>query len=565
MARLKVVCLLLLLLLLQAGPATAEPALSLAPGAPGVVKTVLQGSKIEEIPLEYLGTLQNYVGPGHDVYLVRLKGEFAEEVGVAAGMSGSPVYFDGKLVGALSYRLGFMPLDAIAGVTPIASMLDITRSGSMLPASASDARPIRTPIITSGMAPAVKDWLSEQFEQSGLVLVAGGGAVGDVEALPFEPGSAVGVALVSGDMTMSATGTVTFVDDQTVYAFGHPFFGAGQVEMPMLSADVIVMLADGLGSVRMTRVGEERGTIVEDRLSGVVGRTDLSASMMPLTLHLEGGAYGQQDFAFEVVRNMAIAPSLIGATVANSLMFNLGYEDAATMMLTGVVRLRGLPDVPVELAYAGEGQSNPSIAIAGGLLQTLLQLWRNPYTELVVEGIDLRIDVTREIAQYRVDSLIYDRGPLRPGQTLDVTCRLRQYRGETVTHDFHIKLPDELRAGIALTLAIGTPQEIEKALGYPIARRLRSAKEIGSVIEALGGLRSPHRLTAVLFERAKGVVTRGAALPALPPTAEHLISRRAASTETVRTYVTPLLRLEHELDGPVSGGLAVKLILEPAL
>jgi len=552
-------------------PATAqenrtEAGETLEPGQRGVARTAIRGSEIEEIPLEYLGTLDDYIGPGHDLHIVRLEGAVAEHTGVAAGMSGSPVYIDGKLIGALSYRLGSMPRDAVAGVTPISNMLEASRSGPSSAPADLDARPIRTPVSAGGLAGQVKDWLGPHLEPLGMVLVGGAAQASSMEgAREFEPGSPVGVALALGDMTIAAAGTVTLVDRDTVYAFGHPFLSVGRTELPMLSAEVIHTLADGLGSFKLTRVGEIRGAIVEDRLSGIVGRTGAVARMIPLELNVSGASFGEQSFRFEIVNSAGVAPSLIGALVANALIFNLGYEDRATMLLDGTIELVDLPDLPLEMAYSGESRSNPAMSIAGTLRQTLSALWANPLEGLDIRGIKLNVRAESEVVRYTVESLVYDRGPIAPGQSLDVGCVLRRYRGETTKQNFSLVVPEDLAPGSGLFLAIGAPDQIERALGHPVSRRVTSSESLKSVIRALGDWRSQHRLTAVLYQRSRGVVARGEALPGLPPTAEHLLSRSSSRSATSRTSVAALVLDEIEMDGPVEGGLAVKLRLDTGL
>lgn len=271
--------------------------------------TALQGNDIQEVPLTFLGTYKDATGPGRDLYLVQLEGPVAEKIGVAAGMSGSPVFLDGHLVGALSYRIGTLPRDAIGGVTPVRDMRDATIASASGQGGGTTAKPIRTPILGGGLVGPVRDWLAPQLEEMGFVLVSGGSGgpeTGD-DGTTLQPGSPVGVALVRGDMTIAATGTVTWVDEDRVYAFGHRFLGSGRTEMPMLAAEVLHTVPDMIGSVKLAQVGAEVGAILDDRLTAVVGRLGMQARMIPVDLVVRGADYGEQTFHFELVQNTTLA------------------------------------------------------------------------------------------------------------------------------------------------------------------------------------------------------------------------------------------------------------------
>jgi hypothetical protein len=537
------------------------------PGARGVALTTLRGSDVEEIPLTFLGTQRNALGPGYDLHLVMLEGDLADHVGVAAGMSGSPVYIDGELVGALAYRVGFMPREAVAGVTPIRDILSAARSAPPPQTGEEQALavPIGTPVQLGGLVGPIREWLAPRLRERGFVPIAGGSDAGDVIAGELRAGAPVGVELVRGDLGIAATGTVTLVDGDRVYAFGHSFFGDGRVEMPMTSVEVIHTLADVAGSFKLSRMGPELGVITEDRLSAVVGRTGRRARMIPLDLVVSGASYGERRFHFEVARHATLAPLLSGVAVANSLTADLGHEREATMLVTGRVRIREAEDLPLDLAVAGEGVPDTGLSIAGEIQRTLGALWRNPFAPLEVEGIELQVSVAPEARLYRVEALQYDRGPLRPGEVLDLQCVLRKYRGETVTRRFRLPIPRDLAGEETLVLAVGPPDQVERALGRPLDRRLSSARDLDTMIRALGEQRSAHRLTAVLFRRAGGVVSRGAEYGALPPTAERLLASRGAAGAAQRTPVALLARREIELDGPLGGGLLVRLSIDPAL
>ena len=533
----------------------------LVPGAEGTVVTVLEGNQKLEIPLTYLGTYRNFSGPGYDLHLVQLEGPDAERVGVAAGMSGSPVYFDGKIIGALAYRLGFMPKTAVAGVTPIEDILDAAREEPRGETAAEmGITPIATPVVAGGLSRAAREWLAPQLDEMGLMLSSGGAGAGDGAAgASLEPGSPVGVELVRGDMRIAATGTVTWVEGDRVYAFGHPFMGTGRVEMPMVSAEVIHTLADLAGSFKLTNIGGELGAIVEDRHAAVVGRLGQRASMIPVQLTVRGGDYGDTKYGFEVVESPELAPVLSAVSVMSALQTSAGYSQKATLLARGRVRMRDLPDLPLEMAVAGTAGSDPSALLAGELVGILGALWRSPFEDPGVLGIELTVDARREIVSYSLEELHYDRETVRPGDTIEVRCLLRPYRGKPITRILTLQLPDRLPEDDRLVLVVGNPRNVDVALGNVLSQRFRSAADREAYIGVLADLRAPNRLTALVVERGGAIIAGGGAYAQLPPTAERLLATQNAGTRRRAVAYSPIARAETELDGPISGTRQIRL------
>lgn len=563
MSTVAVLALLASLLLTSAGAQDAAP----APGTRGTVLTALEGTTIEEIPLTFVGTLDNALGPGYDLYLVRLEGPVAERVGVAAGMSGSPVYVEDELIGALAYRIGVLPKDAIGGVTPFHDIRDASATSARAAAATDSlARPIVTPVQIGGLTGAVREWITPRLRELGFEPVMGSsGAVEGSGQGNLQPGSPVGVELVRGDMGIAATGTVTAVQGDRVWAFGHSFFGSGRVELPMIAAEVVHTLADMAGSVKFARYGNEVGAITDDRLSAVVGRTGQRVSMIPVDLVVRGADYGEREFHFELARHPQLAPLLAGAVVSNALLRDLGHNDEATLLVNGRIVLEGLPDLPLELAFSGEGATDPAFAVSAAVRRALNDLWVNRFAEVDVKAVELSITARAEMLRYRVGSLHYDRGPLRPGQTLEVDCVLERRRGERRTERISIPIPGDLSGDRTVALAVGPPEQIDRALGRPLRERLNSAQNLDALVAALAERRSAHRLTAVLFQSDGGVVSRGEAYTGLPPTAQRLLSARSGASRGKPTRVAELARSELALDGPVEGGLMVRLRVDADL
>ncbi|HEX5045017.1 MAG TPA: hypothetical protein VFV75_19140 [Candidatus Polarisedimenticolaceae bacterium] len=556
-----------LLLGVDATPPLASSQPAVAPGTAGVVRTILTGDRIEEIPLRFLGLYHGAAGPGHDLYLVRLEGEEAERVGIAAGMSGSPVYVEGKVVGALSYRMGALPKEPVAGVTPIEDLLGAARFSRPAPPGADqNVVPIATPLLVGGLLPAVRDYLAPALAPYGLIAQRGGAPVAGASGSamrsptsPLEPGSAVGAALIRGDLDVAAVGTVAWVEGDAVFAFGHPFLGTGRVEMPMLQAEVVHTLAALGGSVKLSNLGAEIGSIVEDRLTGIVGTLGTRARMLPIVLHVRGGDYPQKDFKFEVVRQSELTPVLAGAALANALFLNTGYDEQATVRAHGTLRLRGLPDVALTGAYTSGGRLHPVLSAASEIQRTLELVYRNPFQPPEVESVDLAVEVVRERRRYAVDAVHYDRGNVRPGQTLTLRCALRSFRDEPVERTFALHVPEGLPAGAGLTLVVGSPDAVARAEGRPVQERLRNAVDLAGYVRALSGQGSADTLTAALVWSAPGAVARGARYDELPGTVARLLASDAAGLGATPLDRGVLVRAEEEMDGPVEGSYVARL------
>lgn len=558
MIRLIAACLALALPILPAAAEAPADAPTPSPGDRGVMRTAIEGTTVDEIPVVFLGTYPDFAGPGYDLHLVRLEGPIAERVGVASGMSGSPVFFDGRLLGALSYRLGSLPTEAVGGVTPIGDMLDIERAGGAGAPAAGIAAPIATPLSAGGLVAPVREWLAERLPDGAFVMAAGGSAA-DAAPGPLVPGAPFGVQLLRGDLSIAATGTVTWVDGDRVWGFGHPFVGAGSVRFPLVTAEVIHTLADMAGSIKLSNTGPAVGVIENDRATGVAGRTGGVPRMIPVVLDVDGGSYERRRFEFEMIDSRTFSPLLAASAMANALVGDLGFERESTMRLEGRIVFRDREPLPLEGSFAGLAGGGAGIQAAAWLQQTLAALWQSSFEPLVVEGVEVAVSARAEVVSYRLERLRYDRGPLRPGQDLEVVCSLRPYRGEPVERTLSVRLPDDLREGDRLVMAVGPPEQVDRALGRPLASRLATARSTAAVAEALAARGAADRLTAVVYRTAPGVVTDGQAYAGLPPTAARLLGARSRTGEAARLIVEPIAESELRLDGPLSGGLAVRL------
>ncbi|HET9101465.1 MAG TPA: SpoIVB peptidase S55 domain-containing protein, partial [Acidobacteriaceae bacterium] len=408
-----------------AGAPTPGPAVSLITqplyplsqvhaGLHGTAYTVLQGSKPEAIDLEILGVLRDAIGPGKDMILARLLGTKAEYDGVVAGMSGSPVYIDGKLVGAIGFRIGQFTKEPIAGITPIAQMLEVAkedeRPSAMTsvaastpdsanaapalalnpPASAAAAmpwssandpvvHPIETPLVFDGFSPQAIQMFQQRFHAYGLTPVSGLGSAtpNAVDPAPVVPGSAISAIIVSGDFDMAATCTVTYVDPKRLLACGHPITRFGDVSLPMTKAQVVATVASSLEPMKIINTTETVGSFTQDRESGILGVFGKKASMIPVTLAL-GGIAQPHTYHFAVVEHPRLTSAALLATVYQAMQDTNGYNDPATDELRGTISIAGFPDVHIDDWFAATNQQPASLAVAIAVAQRFESLYSNP-------------------------------------------------------------------------------------------------------------------------------------------------------------------------------------------
>lgn len=542
--------------------ATAIGADPPAPGERGELLTALDGTTVESVPVRYVGVLSGAIGPGIDLHLIEIEGPVGERIGVASGMSGSPVRFGGRTFGALSYRMGALPRRAIAGVTRIEDMERAARSTSA-PADAAGFVPIAAPVHFGGLAPAVRAWLAPRLAEFGLSGALGGDRSDD-EGGPgtgLRPGSPVGVELVRGAVRIAATGTVTAVDGDRVLAFGHPFLGTGRVEAPMVEAEIVHTLEDAAGSVKLANVGREIGAIVDDRLTAVVGRVGAHADMLPVTVTTAVGDDPPREDAYEVVRDSPLTGLLVGTAVASGMLGSVEAENQATVLADGVIRLEGLPDVAVDLAFSSSAGPDPVFRVAAELQRTLDGLVRSPLGRATPVEIRVHVRVDPRPRSYVLKTLLYDRTAPRPGGSLAVTAVLASYRGPEIRRTLDVRIPEGIAPGTRLALAVGSPQDLDTVSGRPWAARLGSANDLHAYVDALSELRGAHRLCAQLFRSDAGVVTDGERYSELPPSARGLVVSGSARRDWTPLAYAPIARTEIVLDGPVSGGLAAAIVV----
>ena len=512
-------------------------------GMKGVALTVFQGVKPESMDVEVLGVLRNVNGPKGDIILIRLRGAKPEYTGVVAGMSGSPVYLDGKLAGALAFRIGEFSKEPIAGVTPIEQMLEIdafdqspapepARANASNPNTSSrtaspseDAspsfqsysnylRPIETPLVFNGFSEETLQRYASQFSSSGIVPVMGIGSSSDrKQPEPIEAGSAVSAVLVRGDMDIAATCTVTYIDPQRLLACGHPLLQFGKVDLPMTKANVLATLPSTYNAFKIVNTTEAAGSFVQDRHNGILGVLGKEPKMIPVTVSVHGGPV-TKEFHYQVLNNARLSPLAMMATVFNALHGTNDYGEDITYRMNGMLSVKGYPDVTMRNMFAPQDSGQPAAAAAAASIGDRFgRIYGNPFDAPDVEGVKLDFDLVRERRTARLESSRTDVTEARPGEQIVVEAELRPYRGERLVRQIPIRIPASMPKGNLRVLVSDGDTLDRMRRGSPMmSRRLALAPTIA----LLNKERANNRVYVSLFEADPEAMVADKIMPTLP-------------------------------------------------
>jgi hypothetical protein len=537
------------------------PIAQVKPGMVAIGYTVWEGAKVEPFKANILGVLRNVIGPKRDLILARLEGGPLAQTGVIAGMSGSPVYIDGQLVGAVSYSLGAFSKEPIAGITPIGEMIDaatlnaprppvqrarletpVTRESLSAALSASllwtrpfadrpgDVqilgngvsgqvatllRPIATPLSMGGFDPQVSELLSSTFRDYGFQPTAGAGAgAADLPSdttSPFKPGEAIGVNIVSGDFNMGATGTVTEVVGNRVYAFGHPFFNLGPIQFPMTRAYVHALLPSMTSSMKIATTGAVIGTVQQDRATTIAGLLGAPPAMIPVKISLESDRGYKKSFEFEVVNDQLFTPLFTYASILSTLTSYERETGAATFNVKGTMDVKSHGKIDIEDLFSGD---RASLSTAASVMAPLTFLLGNDFEPVEIQAVDLTIQSTEQPRTATIERVWLDGVRARAGKTVPLKVLMRTYRGEEVVRTVPLEIPMNASGSLSVMVSDGS------RLAQWERREVRQPSEPRSVpqlMRTLNMLRKNNRLYVRLLASDSGAVISGEALSSLPP------------------------------------------------
>lgn len=466
-------------------PATLDiPTLLLkdiVPGAQGVCYTVFEGATIEPFAFEVKGVMPNFLGPDTDVLLVRLRGEKPEFTGVVSGMSGSPCLIDGKLVGALAYSFASFAKEPIAGITPIAAMRKLEtmphearpfrlaqaqadalwpRAGNLaggaegptLVPPPGGLTPIATPLSVGNMVPEVFAQFAPYLRAAGFEPVVAGAARASSLAAPapgpspyaLRPGSAIGVVLAQGDISMAATGTVTWIDGDQVLAFGHPFNSQGAVSLPMAESHIVNTMASSMHSFKMAIAGRVVGEITQDRLTAISGKLGAAPAMVPVTgvLHTHSGT---DSFSFEIARDPTMTPRFVAMATANALTGRVSASARGTATLKATIEVAGAAPIETTYVQAGDHGGTLFMGPALELYRDLEALWDTPFGAPGPLRIRLEATLLPTPVEETIEEVALNRDHVAPHEAVEVAVRLRRATGGTRTERFTVAVPARWR------------------------------------------------------------------------------------------------------------------------
>jgi hypothetical protein len=546
----------------KAGKVEILPLDQVKPGMKGVAWTVFQGTEPEPVPIVVIGRWKDMWGPKQDVIVAKMGGK-AERTNVAGGMSGSPVYIDGKLIGAIALRLSVFSPDAICGITPIQSMLEIEdldqsrpddsrtpanpaprsnraavpsglldqlaaagEASSALPADMPIMEPIEAPLAFSGFADSTLREFGPLFRQMGVHMVQGG-AGGDLHGSQpapgwehsLNPGDTVAGVLVDGDLTVSGLGTVTYNDGKRVLAFGHPFFNLGPVDMPMSKGEVLMTLASSYQPNKMANATEIVGALHQDRHSGIEGTLGAASRMIPVDVRVRAfddrnHASREKEFHFHVFVQQKWTPYLMMLTLYNSVAELNEFADEATYRLSGQVEMDGNQSIALStMQTTGEMPMPAPMLLAGWFGEKFNRLYLNNVKTPEVKRVNVTVDLLPERRIAAIENAWVADSDVEAGQQLPVKVFLRPYRGDPIERDFSIRIPETLAKGDHHIL-LSDSSTVNRMTN--VAGMMSHFLDVSETVSLLNQERANNRLYVSLVEASPTAYFDDKTMPSLP-------------------------------------------------
>jgi len=554
------------------------------PGMRAVGYTVFEGGEPKPFEVEILGVLKGFPNPQQSAIITKLLGPVLEHTGVFGGMSGSPVYIDGKLLGAVAFGYQFAK-DPIAGITPIQQMIDVFEqrqpagggkaadqprsvsfseiafneksrefaafvngpSGAGAQAVAAPAGqvlvPIATPLAITGIPPEVIARFAPQFQAWGMVPVAGAASAAEISDLKkadpdtLKPGSTIAVPLVRGDFSLAVSGTVTYRDGNRIYAFGHPFLSLGVSDFPMNEGEVVTVMSSAASSFKMTVPRAMVGSIRGDRSTGIYGELGVAPRMIPFEINMRTSRGGNQAYHFEVVSDRFLTPILLQMTTLGAISSTERVLGDSTLQLRGRIALKGQPEISLENRLSTS--VNAPLAAAFAIAQPISALLNSGFNDMVIERISF--DIVSQDARNtgKLDRLWINRTEVRRGERVEVQAFARTENGGEYVERIGIEIPQDAPNG-PLQIIVGdgpSVQATEPRTGF-------TPKSLGQLVRELNRIRKADRLYVRLARTESGAVINNEELPSLPPSVLATLGSDRTAGGYVLTRSTTLLEKE---------------------
>jgi len=591
----------------KAGKVEIMPESQIKPGMKAIAWTVFQGTEPEPVPIEIVGIYKNQWGPKQDIIVGKMGGK-AIRSGVAAGMSGSPVYIDGKLVGAVALRMSVFSPDAICGITPIGLMLEINDfdtsrpedaktpdkvvaqnrqvsapEGMMrqlvaagvgqnqLPPQISSMVPIETPLVFAGFHESVLRDFAPLFQQLGIAVAQGGSTTGSTLQTTkpvagwehsLNPGDTVAGVLVDGDMSISGAGTVSYNDGKRVLAFGHPFFNLGPMDMPMTKGEVLMTMASSYQPTKMINATDVVGALHQDRHSGIEGVLGAESRMVPVSMKVrslndKNAVVREKSFHMNVFVQQKWTPYLMMLSLYNSLSELNEFADEGTYRLSGNVEMSGQHGISLSnMQTSGEMMPAP-MALAGWFGDKFNKLYLNNLKAPDVKSVSVTVDLIPERRVATIENAWVADPDVRPGEVAPLKVFLRPYRGELIERSFTVKIPDGLARGDHRIL-LSDAETLNRMQN--IAGIVNRYMDLPETVSLINQERTNNKLYVSLVETSPTAYVDDKTLPSLPSSVLNVIQAGRAPTRGMLT--TPDTATEQTslpFDYVVSGSYTLRL------
>lgn len=576
------VLLVLSVLLSMNGASAILPLNEVKAGMQGIGKSVFEEDKIEQFEVEILGVLHN-VQPKRSIILARLKGGRLDTAGMIQGMSGSPVYVGGKLIGAIAYSFPYAK-EAIAGITPIEEMLDISDkespkasfspqipvkkqmeleevfelnkdfflSQSALYSEGQTFKPLPVPLVFGGFSPHVFEQAKSFFSPLGFSPMMAGPSgqertVISPPDLSLNEGDPVGVQLITGDLSMTALGTVSYVDGNRVLAFGHPIYNLGTVDYAMAKAKVITVVPSLSVSFKLAAPEAVVGAFTQDRTSGLLGEVGKNPQLIPINIKMNDGKGNTSNFKIKIVDDRILTPVLVNFSLANLISVEGRSVGNLSLELSGTIYLENGMNVRLEDLYSGNFDT--SVTDLSGLLMAVVYfLVNNEFEDLRIHRIDLSINATEEVKLSYLEKVWLDKYEASPGERIYIQVYTRSFRGDTDIREVGLPTP-HLPPGSEFQLVIADAASIHQIEMSLYRQQAFVPRSLNQLIRILGSLRKNNRIYFKVIASKPGLFLKGEEMPNLPPTMKSMFSspRAAASgpTELSKSTLT-----EYQLEVP---------------
>ncbi len=557
------------------------------PGMKGIALTVFSGSEAEEFGIEILGVLPGFPNPKQSAIIARLSGKNAERTGVFGGMSGSPVYIDGRLVGAIAFSFPFSK-EPIAGITPIKQMIEIFESapegGTSRPQQArpvsftqlastdfklnlprpsvtgapliaplapnsalvslmgQQLSPIATPVVFGGISRESLALFATQLESNGLLPVSGAGGAAAITPLApatektLTPGTSVSVQLVRGDYSIAASGTVTFRDGERIYAFGHPFLSLGAADMPMTEASVVTVIPNTNNSFKLAVPGKMVGSITQDRATGVYGKLGQTPKMIPVKINLHTSRDRTDVYTYEVANDKFLTPLLLNMTIFNTITASERGLGESTISVRGQINVTGQKPITVDKRFSA---GNAPALAAGSVAVPVNVLLDSGFENVQINGITLDITSTDMKYAGELERIALDRTEAGRGDTIEIQAYVRDGSGKQFVQRIPVKIPLDVPLG-QLLVFVGDGAALQEGS----ATRSFVPTDLGQLVDSINKVKKNDRLYVKLFRITSGAVIGTSEMPNLPPSFVATLGSDRTSGGYTPTVLSPIFEQE---------------------